>query len=96
MMRRGACSRGPIDGFGPLDIVMANTGLEVIDVPFTTMKNLTDYLGHPCCDRQINCSIERERGDFAIPRVPNAAHPTSMGFLHSHATTVGDAKQAIG
>jgi hypothetical protein len=75
---------------------MANTGLEVIDVPFTTMKNLTDYLGHPCCDRQINCSIERERGDFAIPRVPECGAPCLDGISPCHAMTVGDSKQAIG
>ena len=70
----------PIDGFGPLDIAMAKAGLEVIDVSFTTMTNLTDHPGHPCCDRQINCSIERERGDFAIPRVPECGAPCLDGI----------------
>ena len=69
-----------VDGFGPLDIAMANAGLEVIDVPFTTMKNLTDNRGRPRCDRQINCSIEREKGDFAIPRVPECGAPYLGGI----------------
>jgi len=64
-----------IDGFGPLDIVMANAGLNAIDVPFITMKNLTDHLGHPCCERQINCSIERAKeGISRYPVSLNAAH----------------------
>jgi hypothetical protein len=76
----GSLFEKAIDGFGPLDIAMANAGLEVIDVPFTTMKNLTDHPGHPRCDRQINCSIERERGDFAIPRVPECGAPCLDGI----------------
>ena len=75
---------------------MANAGLEVIDVPFTTMKNLTDYLGHPCYDSRSIAQLSAKEGISRYRGSPNAAHPTSMGFLHSHATTVGDAKQAIG
>ena len=76
----GSLFEKALDGFGPLDIAMANAGLEGIDVPFTTLKNLTDHPGHLRCDRQINCSIEHERGDFAIPRVPECGAPYLDGI----------------
>jgi hypothetical protein len=52
---------------------MASAGFEVIDVPFTTMKNLIEHPGHPCCDRQINDRLSAKEGILRYRRSPNAA-----------------------